>query len=480
MITGEDTRRAIVSGLELDSASKGINVIKQAVTHALVDSDSTVTIRWTDYFNHAFAPDMVLSWPDGSIKERLAYLRLTDRPDELAEDLSAVSEHHPIIFGLSGTDGNEARSESLPILDSAATEARGLFLDPWSVAPLTDSSRPSHGLLGGALLRGGRRALDERRSLSLVAGVNDGLGAALQGEATSTSRAVNLLDEYLGELQAGPIIRFLQALWMGSGQSASDFPGGHIDEFGSLADESLRFLLSWDVEIEDANFWRRSAVQVTVAQLARLRTAAATPNMQHLLRVMLNELLARTVAVQRGQASFSTTQGLLWSVRSGMLCLSGSDFDAFFGEKSDDLASMKRRVDGEATGISVDELRRRAGSVALSEIVLRTGNETVTWRSESDSDLKASDRLAAMIASLGYGTTAASAVAVGSRPLECDLVKRTATTGNRSMVPLGEFMRAALPIIWGLAEVDQVLVSQLLREAPESGGQQDLFGPDLN
>ena len=70
--------------------------VKEAVADALHVFDPSATVKVTSYFNHTWAPDMVLTW--GRV-ERPVFLRFTDNLPELGEDIELLDRLDPLVFG---------------------------------------------------------------------------------------------------------------------------------------------------------------------------------------------------------------------------------------------------------------------------------------------------------------------------------------------------------------------------------------------
>ncbi len=91
----------------------------------------------TSYFNHTFAPDMVMSW--GKV-ERPVFLRFTDNVPELGHDIDLLDELDPLVFGLSTPPDEEVAENRL---DERSRVADVFLTIPAAVDELT--SRPAPG-----------------------------------------------------------------------------------------------------------------------------------------------------------------------------------------------------------------------------------------------------------------------------------------------------------------------------------------------
>lgn len=55
---------ALRHALDFDTPDRRIDSLKTSVSNFLRSGDPSARVRKTEYFNHTFAPDLVLTWPD--------------------------------------------------------------------------------------------------------------------------------------------------------------------------------------------------------------------------------------------------------------------------------------------------------------------------------------------------------------------------------------------------------------------------------
>lgn len=81
----------IEEALSLRDPRQGIARAKQLVRNSLVRAEPRAAVRETEFFDHTFAPDLVILHPGGRADvERWVYLRTTSDPGELTDDLAAA------------------------------------------------------------------------------------------------------------------------------------------------------------------------------------------------------------------------------------------------------------------------------------------------------------------------------------------------------------------------------------------------------
>src|SRR4051812_28082092 len=77
-----------------------VAAIKTAVANYLSEADPGSRIRTTEYFNHTFSPDLILSWGDDSAGTRRVFIRTDARESSLREDLDWVPADAPLFLPL--------------------------------------------------------------------------------------------------------------------------------------------------------------------------------------------------------------------------------------------------------------------------------------------------------------------------------------------------------------------------------------------
>ena len=106
-----DDFAAAIADLSEDDPERNIASIKNAVIAQLLASDDRVKVETTEYFNHTYAPDLILRWNTGR-PDRRVYLRTNTNPVYLLEDVDVVSANHPILIPLRPV---EHAAETIPL-----------------------------------------------------------------------------------------------------------------------------------------------------------------------------------------------------------------------------------------------------------------------------------------------------------------------------------------------------------------------------
>ncbi|MEU0391113.1 hypothetical protein [Streptomyces chartreusis] len=419
---------------------------KELVIRELQEVDPRLEIKNTEYFNHTFSPDLVLSWPGASKQlRRFVFLRLPDSPEYFAEDVEIVSELNPIVYGL---DGGSGLSDSLNAVSDFSRENNVLVTDVHGVDRLARNRKVHNvaNLVSAALIRGGRGVMDSVGADSISSTVSNGFEAAREANTEVTANAVQALENYLAPAQSQQMTQFLQAVWISSQGRIEGFPGSR-DLSGEIGDESLEYLLHFD-PINDGDFWRALGTTVTVEQLARLRVSDSPTNLQHLVKANMDRLWSRQMKVVTGELMPAHEErSPSWTVLRDSLCLRGEDYIAFFAQNA---ASLRHIKSPKAYGLTMEQIRQRSRNVHLRELTMRTGAESFTVEAEGSRSVLDAESLSALPASYLQKTRVVRSTAQtpGGQEIHCDFLQRDATAVTSARVSLEDWLGSALPLLW--------------------------------
>jgi hypothetical protein len=440
------------SALALADPTDTVESVKSVVSAELSALDSGMCIRWTDYFNHSFVPDLVATWPKSDRPDRYIYLKFNHELGHLFDDLSLVVDKQPIVFGLTATprgngDGTVRIARKSQDTDTLVTDAAGIetVLDARS----NDFLR----LVAGAVAHGGRGLLDRPAAQDVTRSVAHGFDGARLTEPVPTRRAVDALDTVLNPATAGRMVRLLQAVWVGSGGHIDTFPG-RPEAGDGISDEALEFLLCLE-EIPDANFWDRIGREVPIAQLTRVNLPAGSTNLDHLMRVNADRYAARSCRVHveapdpaettdlAGVPGRTHRTGTSWSVERRLLALRGDLFTAYIAEHVDDL--RRSPYAPKRDGIPLGELMRRAQHLVLSELDLASAGRTVRYSTAERSGVLRDATLGVLLHGLGEDAAVRrTAVVLDKGRVSCDFQTRTVTSRTNSTVGLPDLLLVAI------------------------------------
>ncbi|UUU32006.1 hypothetical protein JIX56_20010 [Streptomyces sp. CA-210063] len=469
----------VISDLVEDDPARNVESIKRAVISNLRASDAAVEIESTDYFNHTYAPDLVLRWDKGK-EERQVYLRTSGNPEYLREDVAVISDRKPILMPLAPLRNPHQIAE----LGRESASASTLIADPASLYAFSAErqERPVLGLLSRAVLQGGRGLVDEDRARSTSDAVGLGFVAAQQAEVESTRDAVVAAESLLAPTHAGQLTRLLHAVWLGSGAPASSFPGatGVTAELDAVG---LKLLLDIAVT-EDDEFWQRIGAGITLERVCEIELGVHSQNLQRLIQSNLDHFKAKSLRISDVPVQTDFGADPRWFVHSGVLGYTTDRYRAIFSVGS--VSSMDFMEEIENGSVELAELLDRASDAGLniSELVLESAaGGKIDYKAPPHSDISRDDLLQDLSSALGNRSSVLSVVVPlggGSRQLACDLTKRAASGRTVAKFYLSEFLQSAVPIlrslrpsernsIFDLVEVEELPPIRLRRRDDSAG-----------
>ena len=332
-----------ISGLLEGNPERNISSIKSAVIAQFIESDQSVVPETTEYFNHTYAPDIVLHWRSGRLDRRV-YLRTYSNPSYLLEDIHVVAADQPILMPLTPMHSTDAKSPGLAEgqndtvrLAEDSARASTLVAGPSTFSALSEDrhNRPIGSIVSRAVLQGGRGLIDEERARSVGVTMHRAYTAAQQAESLPTQAAISAAETLLNQAQAIQLETLFQALWLGSGAPATTFPG-RTNLSSSLDAIVLQVLLNMDVAISGGyDFWRRLGSELTLENLCAVEMRSQSPNLQWLVNVNIDRLQARSCQVNDFDGFVdSDNANMTWFLERGLLGLSSARFRAYFSPDS--------------------------------------------------------------------------------------------------------------------------------------------------
>lgn len=434
---------ALRHALEFDSPDRRIDSLKTSVSNVLRSGDPSVRIRKTEYFNHTFAPDLVLSWPDEK-RERLVFLRTNPNPEWLAADLKVIAPSHPIMLTLDDF-GPEQNPSARKRLVMAAKEARALITDPDAIEEFVSPRTPITSVLTNAVIRGGLGLVDEQAARGVTESAIAGFSAAEHLEAEPIRSALATAEGILDDEQANRFSRLYQAVWEGQGGTPENFPSPR-NLAGPLKGRDLSLLLA-TLTTEDVQFWRRIGRSLRLEQIVALGSESG-PNLGRLVEANLDRLLARGARVFGQSAPSSGEQRADWGVERGCLALRGDGWTAYFAAKSNELPPHETR-----RGVSVNTLIdgvRQLG-VRMTDVKVQQSNFAISIEAVGDADVVDSPDFGQLVAR-GDSVAQTAAIAMSSgRNLIADFVTGTAMGHTNATFPLTELAQAAVRLLLELS-----------------------------
>jgi hypothetical protein len=455
-------------------ASDAISGVKQAVGEYFRSTDPAVFVERTDYFNHSFAPDLVLRWPREQAI-RYVYLRTNSNPDWLLEDISHIGDREPVVMTLTDTDN----VMPLEQVSTSAQQHNTMVTEPGMLESLSAARRKiaAAGLLGSALLQGGRGVVGEARAEAAVSTTSGGFDAAEVLDREHTGKTTALLSDLLNGKQSSRLTRLLLAIWEGHGGASSNFPAT-FDITAKLNSADLRYLLE-SVEADDADFWRRIGRGLSLEMVTQIPSEDMPVTFQYLIEANVTTLVAKAVRIVPSETQLSDEAEVFeWAIAGRNLTVRSNNFTAHLAASTlESLPSVPTR-DGPSIGV----LGERADLQALNIAAIRLKNPTssVTYESAPEVNAITDQGFADLAVALGPETRIAE-VTVSLRDgkrLFCDFEESTAKGHTNAVFAISQLLGIAVPLMFSVDQMSQVKLMLLATQTPvgaDGGRQLELF-----
>jgi hypothetical protein len=344
---------AVQSALAETDDQASITRIKGLAAGELKRADSRARVRFTDYFNHSYVPDMVLSWDGSPDDDRKIFLRFARPSESFANDISRVADQHTTLFSLQSLQFGSVEESQL---NDASAAVGALVVDQPGFAPVTRAAESGDafvGLYASAFLRNGQGFYDTERASQAVSNVDRAYQGSISGDREATAVGARTLHSLLQPAAAAPLTQLLEAVWAGDGE----FPES-IEAVGQLDDDALRWLLRLH-ESGDLDFWRRVGRRTDLAQLERIAPLEYLANFQYLVRSNLDHLHAKGALVLPLEERMSDHEKLEpeWSREGDALAL---DIDGYRIVVGSTIAKVRRRAKDQSAPLpTVETVARR-------------------------------------------------------------------------------------------------------------------------
>lgn len=468
----------VAAAFDNDSVDAAVDDLKSVVADELKQVDRWARVNVTQYFNHSFSPDLVLSWPHiGVAAERPVYLRVDSNADILMDDIRIIGDRKAIVFEIDSLPAH-AQSDAIEFgdvaeaLSAVARRKQTLLTDAEGLETLIERrvDSPMVGLAAAAIVRGGRGLVDEESAEGFASDVDDGFVGARELEVEPTARAARAFERMMAPAHSGQLVRFLHAIWLGSGGRSDQFPTS-VEVGGPLTDQGLEYLIEAS-EIDNQDFWRRIGRSLTTDQLGRLHVEGRSANLQHLVKANLDILTAKIARVLDDEPRLDADAfDIFWVIERGMLALRGIDFTAY-------LATVKDRmtVQGqESAGMRLQTLLDRAGrhGLIVGRLLLARDDRHLEYGSVSSDDVIHDDELQQLNEALGPAARVHEAVAAmrGGGELEFDFRTNTASGRTAAKFAVSDLLRTTLGLLRDLTVEE---LADLLPEPDSDQGQMSL------
>ncbi|WAP57030.1 hypothetical protein [Streptomyces sp. S465] len=289
----------IQNALHQSSPEAAIRDVKHVMARELQSLDPKTEIKSTDYFNHTFVPDFVLTWGSGNQRPtRDVYLRFSVDTPLIQRDLKSLHEEAPAFISIGrNIEGDDEAGQLASQYDncllSSATALEAISNE--------DSRTPVTQMLKSSLLQGGKGYLIGEAAGDIHQAVSRTDSALASLDVPQVSATVRAMNEHFSHGFATRIERVMQVLWISQGGDAQEFPGTLEADTALSASELtqiLPFLLPLE-EISNIEFWRSLGENLDLGHLQSLEHWKSSFNLNLLINANLDRIKAKGVALDQ-------------------------------------------------------------------------------------------------------------------------------------------------------------------------------------
>jgi hypothetical protein len=454
-----------------------IDGVKSAVIAEVENLDPSATIKKTDYFNHSFAPDFVLSWKTGARREetRDLYLRFSLKSSRAAHDFDFLGEDGPIFLSFdSENDDDELSTEVARDLirapRSLCTNAPALDRisggNSASAESVTSPAAPLRNLFRRNVVRGGRGLI--------VGETADRLDQAVTSDTESDMSYVDRFESVVSGVfseaaslrlrRAAELVRI--ALSGDTDRLDRDEETGRLNQAltgGILDDSELRVLLPFLLEraqtINDIRFWRYVGEMMSLAQLESMSSLLAEFDLSPLAKANLSAWKAA-----RSMMSFEPEAidregrpDITWKFDAGVLCAVAGVWKIHFS--SDHRRGGRTRTDSQLGNWS--DLVEKLVDFSLVSVDLQDIARRVVVSAEDEVNVL-TDAIAVQEHVEGNFFVRSMSIRTADEDASDILVDFPTLSASGSRVPIVDLARASLRLLGYRYPVDEEEVSELL------------------
>jgi hypothetical protein len=217
--------------LQVSNHDASVDAVHRIVINGLRELDPKAKPRQTGYFNHSWAPDLVVGW-DTEESDRQLFLRFDVANEGFAREVELLGLDAPIFLGLAPEASPVSRTARGRIvadeITSAAREHQTLVTDSTAVDVFTSevSIRRDVHAATRAIVRGGHGVVDDNAANEIVSAYERAIGEIEDGRRKGEVRsALDNIEAYLTGRNALVFERELRSRWIGAGGVPEEFPG---------------------------------------------------------------------------------------------------------------------------------------------------------------------------------------------------------------------------------------------------------------
>ena len=185
----------------------------------------------TGYFNHSWAPDLVIGSTEQKGEERAVYLRFDVKHPAFADDLKYLAPKEPFFLDLAAANPGEGIVDETAVefdLSATLTKYREVLVSEVPAVELMERGvKEDRGAreATGRVVQGGQGLVDPPAAERIIGSWKEASSAVQEKSPGELRSAIDQIEEFLNEDSAIDFESSLRQRWMAAGGAAETFPG---------------------------------------------------------------------------------------------------------------------------------------------------------------------------------------------------------------------------------------------------------------
>lgn len=365
-----------------------IQSIKDKTRYYIEQCSPESNIRYTDYFNHTFIPDMVIDW---NKQERYLYIRTTSDINWIFEDAKLLDIFHPIILTIE--DFSEITDKSTLELQSKTINS--LISNTMTLGMLAKQNREQtiYKIVNYPIPQYGRGLFTKPLATKTAQDFIDGTNAAESLNGNQVAQSLQTMHQVMSNDGRNQIDSFYQALWCGHGGAITDYPSPALLE-KEINDEGWDYLLSHS---DENTQWSSIPAKLTLSQTSQLNAQKHPYSFNSLIAGKANTIAVKAAKVVRTPPSLFSESAYLpfwhWTIDEKHLIATNGTTQIIFSDSTEDIEKMYESENiAMHEGLDVDTFIHRVAGLKIQRVQV-DNRDSVTVYNIPDSKIQKSNTL---------------------------------------------------------------------------------------
>jgi hypothetical protein len=237
---------AVATALQSSGRGERQHRVHDVVARQLDSISPGATVKATEYFNHAWIPDLVVAGRDG--QERDVFLRFQVFDESFDDDLEHLGDRDPLFLDLSVRSEQETQHQDFDLSGALKTRnADGVLVTEIDAIDRFGSGVRENQTTAVAtkeVVVGGRGVIDPPSASAIVKSWRDAREGAADASSDRVRSALDEVEVFLDRISSLDLEAELRGTWVAAGHDAEAFPGSEDWELRDRSPEEIAHLVA--------------------------------------------------------------------------------------------------------------------------------------------------------------------------------------------------------------------------------------------